>query len=128
MSLSKKHLEYNPWKDVSVKVGEEVSGQVVELQSRGALVEIQGVKAFLPIGEIQTERVQEVGQVLKLEQVVNGIVTALDKQMWKMTISIKQLVEGKERAEFEKYLKTEEQVSNSTLGDLFKDKLDEFKK
>ena len=128
MSLSKKHLEYNPWKDVSVKVGEEVSGTVVELQSRGALVEIQGVKAFLPIGEIQSERVQEVGQVLKLEQVVNGVVTALDKQMWKMTISIKQLVEGKERAEFEQYLKTEEEVSNSTLGDLFKDKLEGFKK
>lgn len=128
MSLSKKHLEYNPWKDVSVKVGEEVSGTVVELQSRGALVEIQGVKAFLPIGEIQEERVQEIGQVLKVEQVVNAIVTALDKQMWEMKISIKQLVEGKERAEFEKYLKTEKEASNSTLGDLFKDKLEEFKK
>jgi len=128
MSLSKKHLEYNPWKDVSVKVGEEVSGTVVELQSRGALVKVQGVNAFLPIGEIQSEHIQEVGQALKLEQVVNGIVTALDKQSWKMTISVKQLVEGKERAEFEKYLKTEEDVSNSTLGDLFKDKLEEFKK
>ena len=88
-------------KDVSVEVGEEISGTVVELQSRGALVKVQGVNAFLPIGEIQTENVQEVGQVLKLEQVINGVITALDKQMWKMTISIKQLVEGKERAEFE---------------------------
>ena len=48
--------------------------------------------------------------------------------MWKMTISIKQLVEGKERAEFEQYLKTEKGVSKSTIGDLFKDKLEEFKK
>jgi len=128
MSLSKKHLDYNPWKDVSVEVGEEISGTVVELQSRGALVKVQGVNAFLPIGEIQSERVQEVAQVLKLEQVINAVVTDVDPQMWKMTISIKQMVEGKERAEFEKYLKTEKEVSNSTLGDLFKEKLEEFKK
>jgi ribosomal protein S1 len=128
MSLSKKHLDYNPWKDVSVTVGEEISGTVVELQSRGALVKVQGVNAFLPIGEIQSERVQEVAQVLKLEQIINAVVTDVDKQMWKMTISIKQMVEGKERAEFEQYLKTEKEVSNSTLGDLFKEKLEEFKK
>lgn len=128
MGLSKKHLEYNPWKDVTVKVGEEVSGTVEELQSNGALVKIQGVKAFLPIGEIKQDRVQEISQVLKVDDVINAVVTNVDKQMWKMTISIKQLVEGKQRAEFEEYLKTEEQVANTTLGDLFKDQLEKFKK
>lgn len=128
MSLSKKHLDYNPWKDVSVKVGEEVSGPIEEIQSRGALVGIQGVKAFLPIGEIQSERVDEVGQVLKLEQVVTAVVTNVDKEQWKMTVSIKQLQESKQRAEFEDYLETEEEVSNTTIGDLFKDQLEKFKK
>lgn len=128
MSLSKKHLEYNPWKDVTVRLGEEVSGTVEELQSNGALVKIQGVKAFLPIGEIKQERVQEISQVLKVDDVINAVVTNVDKNMWKMTISMKQLVETKQRKEFEDYLKTEEKVSNTTLGDLFKDQLEKFKK
>ena len=75
MGLSKKHLEYNPWKDVTVKVDEEVSGVVEELQTRGALVKIQNVQAFLPIGEITTERVQQVSEVLKVEDIANGNVT-----------------------------------------------------
>jgi small subunit ribosomal protein S1 len=128
MSLSKKHLEYNPWKDVTVKVGEEVSGTVEELQSRGALVKVQGVKAFLPIGEIKEERVNEIAQVLKVEDVIKAVVTKLDKEDWNMVISIKQLEETKQRAEFEDYLETEESVSNPTLGDLFKDELEKFKK
>lgn len=128
MSLSKKHLEYNPWKDVTVRVGEEVSGTVEELQSNGALVKIQGVKAFLPIGEIRDERVQDIAQVLKVNDVINAIVTQVERNSWRMSISIKQLKEGKQRKEFEDYLKTEEKVSNPTLGDLFKDKLEKFKK
>lgn len=128
MSLSKKHLEYNPWKDVTVKLGEEISGTVEELQQRGALVKVQGVKAFLPIGEIQSERVQDINQVLKVDDVVKAVVTNVDKENWKMTISMKELVEGKARREYEEYLKTEETVSNTTLGDLFKDQLEKFKK
>jgi len=74
MGLSKKHLSYNPWNDVTVKMGEEVSGQVVELQSRGALVKIQGVNAFLPIGEISNERVEKVSDALKFEEVIKVLV------------------------------------------------------
>ena len=128
MSLSKKHLEYNPWKDVTVRVGEEVSGTVEELQGNGALVKVQGVKAFLPIGEIREERVSEVAQVLKVDDVINAVVTKVDKFEWKMVISIKQLEESKQRAEFEEYLETETEVANTTLGDLFKDQLEKFKK
>lgn len=127
MALSKKHLDYNPWNDVTFKVGEEVSGVVEELQSRGALVKIQGVKAFLPISEIQEDRVSQMSDVLKLGEVVNGVVLEIDKRQWKMKISLKQLVESKSRKEFEEYLKTEEKVQKQTLGDLFADKLKEFK-
>jgi len=128
MSLSKKHLEYNPWKDVTVKEGEEVSGTVEELQSNGALVKIQGVKAFLPIGEIRSERVQDINQVLKVDEVVKGIITSVDKENWKMTFSIKELVEGNARKEYEAYLEKEEEVKTTTIGDLFKDQLEKYKK
>jgi len=128
MSLSKKHLDYNPWQDVTVKVGEEVSGTVEEFQTNGALVKIQGVNAFLPIGEIADRRINDPKEALSLQEVVNAVVTKLDLQNWKMVISIKQLHENRERKEFEEYKKTEEVAKSQTLGDLFKDKLEEFKK
>lgn len=127
MSLSKKHLEYNPWADVSVKQGEEISGVVTELQSNGALVQVQNVNAFLPISEITIERVNQVSEVLKVDQVINAIVLDVDKQNWRLKISIKALKEKKDREIFEKYKETEEEVQVQTLGDLFKDKFDEFK-
>lgn len=128
MALSKKHLDYNPWNDVTVKVGEEVSGTVEELQSRGALIKIQGVKAFLPISEITGEHIGQVSDVLKLNDVINVVILELDKKMWKMKVSKSQLVDAKQRKEFEHYLKTEEKAEQGqTLGDLFGDKLKKFK-
>ncbi len=127
MGLSKKHLSYNPWNDVTLKVGDEVSGTVEELQSRGAIVKIQGVKAFLPIGEISSDRVNQVSDVLKFEEVVKVVVLDIDKKMWKLSVSIKQLHEQKQQKEFAEYLKTEEKAKTTTLGDLFGDKLKEFK-
>jgi len=128
LTLSKKHLEYNPWQDVTVKENDEVMATVKELQTNGALVSIQGVNAFLPIGEISTERVNQVSDALKVEDAINVIITKLDKRNWKMVVSKKQLTEQKAHDEYAKYLETEEQVSNTTLGDLFKEQLDKFKK
>lgn len=127
MSLSKKHLTYNPWADVSVKKGEEVSGTVVELQTNGALVQVQNVNAFLPISEISSERINQISDVLKVEQVINALVLDVDKRNWNMKISMKALQEKKEREMFAKYKETENDVKAQTLGDLFKDKFDELK-
>ncbi len=127
MSLSKKHLDYNPWNDVTVKAGDEVSGTVEELQSRGAIVKIQGVKAFLPIGEISAERVEKVSDALKFEEVIKVLVLEVDKREWKMVVSIKQLLEDKQKREFADYLKTEEKAKTTTIGDLFGDKLKDLK-
>lgn len=127
MALSKKHLSYNPWNDVTVKMGEEISGTVEEIQSKGALVNIQGVKAFLPIGEIRTERVSQVSDVLKFEEVIKVVVLEVDKQDWKLVVSMKQLEEQKQKKEFADYLKTEEKAKSTTIGDLFGEKLKDLK-
>ncbi len=127
MSLSKKHLEYNPWADVSVKKGEEVSGVVSELQTNGALVQVQNVNAFLPISEISNERINQVSDVLKIDQVINAIVLDVNKQQWRMKLSIKALKNKKEREMFEKYKETEEEAQTQTLGELFADKFEELK-
>jgi small subunit ribosomal protein S1 len=128
MTLSKKHLEYNPWEDVNFRVGESVSGQVKEMQSNGALVEIQGVNAFLPIGEIIDKRISNVEEALKLDEVINAIVKKFDKRQWQLVISKKDYDEKQVRDEFKKYLKSENKEDQTqTLGELFADKFKEFK-
>ncbi len=128
MQLSKKHLEYNPWDDVKVKVGETVSGEVKEIQSRGALVDVQGVYAFLPISEIQDAHVDAVSDVLKESDVINAIVKKFDRKQWQMVISKKDYDEKQVRDEFKKHLRSEnEEDQSQTLGELFADKLKNFK-
>ncbi|MEC9484793.1 MAG: S1 RNA-binding domain-containing protein [Candidatus Izemoplasma sp.] len=127
MSLSKKHLEYNPWKDVSVKVNEEVSGTVKEIQQNGAIVEVQGVNAFLPIGEISDEHVDEIANHIKVDEAINALVTELDKRNWHMKISIKALKNKKERETFKQYKKEEKTMNAPTLGEMFKEKFDDLK-
>ncbi|MCF7925647.1 MAG: S1 RNA-binding domain-containing protein [Candidatus Izimaplasma sp.] len=127
MSLSKKHLEYNPWADVSVKIGEEISGTVKELQTNGAIVEVQGVQAFLPIGEISNEHVDEIANHIKVEDVINALVLELDKRKWHMKLSIKALKNKKERETFKQYKKEEKTMNAPTLGEMFKEKFDDLK-
>jgi len=129
MQLSKKHLEYNPWDDVKVKIGEKVSGEVKVLQSGGALVEIQGVNAFLPIGEIKEERLERVADALKEGDVINAVVKKFDPRRWSLVISKVEYDQQTIREEYQQYMKTEETTTQSqTLGELFAEKFANLKK
>lgn len=129
MQLSKKHLEYNPWDDVNVKIGEKVSGEVKALQSGGALVDIQGVNAYLPIGEIKEERLERVSDALKEGDVINAVVKKFDSRRWSLVISKVAYDDAVIREEYQKYMKTEEvDTQSQTLGELFADKFASLKK
>ncbi len=127
IALSRKHLFYNPWADVTVKKGDTVSGTVVELKEKGAIVQVGNVQAFLPISEISQERIEKVADALKVEDVITALVLEVDKRKWNMKISIKTLQQKKEKELFEQYKKEEQQATKQTLGELFKDKFDELK-
>ncbi len=129
MQLSKKHLEYNPWDDVSVKVGEIVSGEVKELRNNGALVEVQGVYGFLPIGEISEKRIEDASEVLKQEQVINAKVLKFDRKQWQMVLSIQEYEQQRQREEYQKHLQDDSSEEQSqTLGELFEEKFKNLKK
>lgn len=129
MQLSKKHLEYNPWDDIKVKIGEKVSGVVKVLQSGGALVEIQGVNAYLPIGEIKEERLERVADGLKEGEVINAVVKKFDPQRWSLVISKIAYEDQTSREEYQQYMKTEAKENQSqTLGEMFAEKFASLKK
>lgn len=117
-SLSRKHLEYNPWSDVKVRQGDLVSGTVKAIQEKGALVEVQGIEAFLPISELAEERVERVENVVKVGDVVNLEVLQFFPKEWKFTVSLKKAVYKSDRKEFEAHL-NENVSGNQSLADLF---------
>lgn len=119
-ALSKKHLEYNPWGDLKLRRGELVSAQVKRIEEKGAIMEVEGVEAFLPIGEISSERIDKVEDKLKVEDVITAEVTEFNPRKWRMTLSVKNIEERKNRAEYEDQL-SENVSSDQSLADLFKD-------
>ncbi len=122
-SLSKKHLEYNPWADLTLKKGELISATVVRFEEKGAVVKVEEVEGFLPISEISSDHVNRVEEVLKIDDIITVEVLDFYPKDWKLTVSMKTVLEKKNRAEYESQL--EENVSsNQSLKDLFQ----QFKK
>ena len=118
-SVSKKHLEYNPWADLKFKKGDIVSAEVVRLEDNGAVVKIEEVEGFLPIGEVSPEHISDLSNELKPEDIISVEVTDFNPKKWHLTVSKKSIQEKKERAAFESELK-ENVSSNQSLEDLFK--------
>ncbi|MFH0993852.1 MAG: S1 RNA-binding domain-containing protein, partial [bacterium] len=117
-SLSKKHLEYNPWADIKVRTGDLVSGTVKAIHEKGAIVEVQGVEAFLPISELAEERIDRVENVVKVGEVLSLEVLQFFPKEWKLTVSLKKAVYKTDRKEFEAHL-NENVSGNQSLADLF---------
>mgnify|MGYP001156526770 CR=1 FL=1 len=118
-ALSKKHLEYNPWADLKFKKGEHVSAQVIRTEEKGAILEVEGVEAYMPIGEISLERINRVEDVIKMGDVITAEILDFNPRKWTMILSMKSIQEKKNREEYDKNL-SENVSSNQSLADLFK--------
>lgn len=122
-ALSKKHLEYNPWADLKLKIGDIVSAKVKSFQEKGAIVEVEGVDAYLPISEVSEDRISRLEDALKIGDILSVEVTSFFPREWKLVVSIRKIAERNSRAEYATQLK--ENVSSSqSLADLF----DKYKK
>jgi len=118
-SVSKKHLEYNPWADLSIKKGDTVSAEVVRLEDNGAIIKIDDVEGFLPIGEVSTEHVSNIENEIKPEDIITVEVLEFNPKKWHLVVSKKSLVEKKAREAYESEL-SENVSASQSLEDLFK--------
>ena len=73
------------------KEGDIVDGKVVELKDKGAIVDIGGVQAFLPISEISRGRVNKVSDKLSVGQEVKAKIIRTDWDRERISISTKEL-------------------------------------
>lgn len=95
ISLGMKQLQENPWDTIGERyqVGSKVHGRVRNLTDFGAFVEIEdGVDGLVHVSDIShSKKIKHPKDVLKRDQEVEAIVTNIDTQGHRLSLSIKEL-------------------------------------
>ncbi|MDQ3130798.1 MAG: S1 RNA-binding domain-containing protein [Acidobacteriota bacterium] len=95
ISLGMKQLQVNPWQTVEQRypVGTKVRGKVRNLTDFGAFIELEdGIDGLVHVSDITwTKKVKHPKEVLKRDQEVDAVVTNIDKQGQRLSLSIKEL-------------------------------------
>jgi small subunit ribosomal protein S1 len=120
ISLGMKQVQENPWKTLNdrYQVGARVHGRVRNLTDFGAFIEIEdGIDGLVHVSDISwSRRVKHPGELLKKGQPVDAVITAIDPENRRMSLSIKDL-EPNAWNEF---------VATHKPGDLVKGKIARF--
>lgn len=130
ISLSIKDTLASPFEqiDMNFTVGDIVPGKVVRLAQFGAFVEIApGLQGLVHISQISHEHIGNPEEVLEKGRDVQVKILAIDKDEERISLSIKDTIE-QETDYDESYLNQRDtDEDNPTLGDIFGDKLKDFK-
>src|SRR5579883_687180 len=96
ISLGLKQALGDPWADISKKfpAGSAIEGPIISITNFGAFVQItEGVEGMIHVSEISTEkRIAHPRDVLKVGQVVQAQILAIDTEKRNIRLSMKQLV------------------------------------
>ncbi|MCX7954888.1 MAG: 30S ribosomal protein S1 [Bacteroidales bacterium] len=95
ISLGLKQLQKHPWEtlDPELKVGSKVKGKVTVLADYGAFVEIiPGVEGLIHVTEMSwSQHLRSAQDFLKIGDEVEAVITAINREERKLSLSIKQL-------------------------------------
>jgi len=95
VSLGLKQKTEDPWKGIEKKYppNSKIKGKVVNITNYGAFIEIEkGIEGLVHISEMSwTKRITHPSQFLGMGDVVETVVTNVDKENKKMALSIKQI-------------------------------------
>lgn len=119
VGLSKRQLEDNPWKNVTVKRGDVVSTVVKDVTDEGLVVTVEGVDGFIPTKEALLENQHGLRSFFAVGDVIDqALVLESNPKTWTLKLSVAKVLEKKERESFEKYLENETEDKGQTIGDL----------
>jgi len=95
ISLGMKQVQANPWQTLNERyqVGAHVQGRVRNLTDFGAFIEIEdGIDGLVHVSDISwSRRIKHPGELLKKGQQVEAIITGIDPENRRMSLSIKDL-------------------------------------
>jgi len=130
VGLSLRQVTANPWEDLGYRRGDIIAGTVENLDNRGAEIKVaEGVIGFLPIGQIADRRLGHANEALSMGEEVQVKVTNFEPHNYRLELSICQIAEDAEKADFDAYMKVQEAEgaeAEDTLGDLFGDAFKDF--
>ncbi|WP_426443972.1 30S ribosomal protein S1 [Staphylococcus xylosus] len=136
ISLSIKDTLPSPFEAIKGEIneGDVIEGTVVRLTNFGAFVEIQpGVQGLVHISEISHSHIGTPGEVLQPGEKVSVKILSVDPENERISLSIKATLPDENIIESDSettqsYLNdNSEDEDNPTLGDVFGDKLKDFK-
>ena len=122
ISLSRKAMLDNPWSRVKAKVGDVCDCKITEITEDGLKVETLGVDGFIPTAAVLAKDAKgKLEDFYAVGDEVKAIITEIKPREWVLRLSIRRLKSLEEKAEMQKYLDENQDNSNVTLGDMFKD-------
>jgi small subunit ribosomal protein S1 len=125
-SLGIKQLQPNPWDDIQRRypLGSEVEGEVSNVADFGAFVRLaEGIEGLIYTGELAAEPVAKPSDVVKEGDRVKAIVTRVDPNEQKISLSIKAIHDQQARQALSEQAAQQAKSQRSTLGDLLAEKL-----
>ncbi len=124
-SLGIKQLKEDPWSNIRerYKRGAMVTGRVTSIADFGAFIELEeGIEGLVHLTEISEDKITSPSDVVKIGDVVTALITGVDPQKRKISLSIKLYQKRLEKKEIEAYInKNDEDIS--VLGEALKEKL-----
>ncbi|MFD1261183.1 30S ribosomal protein S1 [Entomomonas asaccharolytica] len=127
ISLGIKQLEADPFLDYAEThdKGTVVKGTVKEVDAKGAIITLaEEVEGQLKAADISRERVEDARTVLKEGEEVEAKITNVDRKSRVITLSIK-AKDVEEEKDALKELRKQDDSAPTTLGDLFRQKLED---
>jgi small subunit ribosomal protein S1 len=121
LTLSKKILLSDPWLEIKKKypVGTLVEGKVVNITNFGAFIRLEdNIDGLVPLSEISHDKIDNPTSLLSVGQEVLTLVTKLDGQKKKISLSIRK-AEKEEQKRFIKEYNRKQNIDKISFGDLF---------
>ena len=95
ISLGMKQVQSNPWQTLKERyqIGSRVTGRVRNLTDFGAFIEVEdGVDGLVHVSDISwAKRIKHPGEVLKKGQEIEAVITSIDADNRRLSLSIKDL-------------------------------------
>jgi small subunit ribosomal protein S1 len=126
ISLGIKQLEEDPFSSylAANPRGSIVTGKVAAVDAKGATVELaEGVEGYIRVADISRERVEDASKVFSVGDDIEAKFTGMSRKDRVLTLSIRAKDDQEESEAVKEYSNVS--GSNTTLGDLLKEKMDQ---
>jgi ribosomal protein S1 len=122
ISLSRRECMPDPWNEAAQRFnpGALVKATITRLAKSGAFARLEDaqIEGFIPISELAERRISDPGEVVSAGQVLDVKIISLRPDERRMTLSLAEAEQEKERQEYRDYI-AGQTTSRPTLGDQF---------